>query len=30
MDSILFIAGWAIVGICIGGVIVVFKAKYKK
>lgn len=30
MDSILFIAGWAIVGICIGGLIVVIKSRFKK
>jgi len=30
MSSILFIAGWAIVGICIGGIIVVLKARFKK
>lgn len=30
MDSILFIAAWAIFGIFIGGLIVVFKAKFKK
>lgn len=30
MDSILFIATWAIVGMFIGGVIVLLKAKFKK
>ncbi len=30
MDSILFIATWAIVGMFIGGVIVLIKAKFKK
>jgi hypothetical protein len=30
MESVLFIAGWAIVGICIGGLIVVLKSKFKK
>jgi LPS O-antigen subunit length determinant protein (WzzB/FepE family) len=30
MDSILFIATWAIIGIFIGGVIVLVKAKFKK
>ncbi|SDR84470.1 hypothetical protein SAMN05444162_0177 [Paenibacillaceae bacterium GAS479] len=30
MDSILFIVTWAIIGIFIGGVIVLVKAKFKK
>ncbi len=30
MDSILFISAWTIVGIFIGGVIVLVKAKFKK
>lgn len=30
MNSILFIAAWAIVGISIGGLIVVFKNRAKK
>ncbi|SIQ34340.1 hypothetical protein SAMN05421578_101307 [Paenibacillus macquariensis] len=30
MSSVLFIVGWTITGICIGGLIVVLKARFKK
>lgn len=30
MDSILFIGTWAIIGLCIGALIVIIKARFKK
>ncbi|SIQ91927.1 hypothetical protein SAMN05421578_10551 [Paenibacillus macquariensis] len=30
MSSVMFVAGWALTGICIGGLIVVFKSRFKK
>lgn len=30
MNSVFFVAGMALTGICIGGLIVIFKSRFKK